>query len=199
MISVVEAPVRAQSDVPRRKLWTRDECARLATLFNLDRYELIEGELIEKVSKNYPHITGVLLLVEWLRLTFPSRNVVQEASIDVSAEDNPTSEPEPDAVVLRQSILELARRPSPEDVLLVAEVSVSTLAFDSGPKRDLYARAGIPEYWVLDIENRRTIVHRDPAGGEYRSVTSYGEDESVAPLAAPEAAFSFARVMAAAE
>jgi Uma2 family endonuclease len=74
----------------------------------------------------------------------------------------------------------------------VIEVSDSTLAFDLGPKARLYARAGIPEYWVFDIGERRLIVHRDPRAGGYCAVTAYVEGENVTPLALPAASFSVA-------
>jgi len=68
----------------------------------------------------------------------------------------------------------------------VVEVSDSSLGFDLTTKAALYARAGIVEYWVLDVAGRRLIVHRDPRAGRYISVAAYGEEESVAPLAALE-------------
>jgi len=63
-------------------------------------------------------------------------------------------------------------------------------------KADLYARAGIPDYWVFDINNRRLIVHRQPVEGKYTSIVEYREDESVAPLAAPESQFRVATAFA---
>jgi Uma2 family endonuclease len=80
--------------------------------------------------------------------------------------------------------------PRPEDLRLVVEISDSTVAFDMTTKAALYARAGIVEYWVLDIPARRIIVHRDPREGRYQSVTAYSEQERVSPLAAPEQEFS---------
>lgn len=192
MTPIIDVPVPPQAPPPRRKRWTREECARLSTLFDLERYELIEGELIEKMGKNHPHVFGLMLLVEWLRTIFPPRNVAQQISIDLRPEDNPTSEPEPDAVVLRCSLGELTPRPRPADILLVVEVSDTTHAVDLGAKRDLYARAGLPEYWVLDLPGRRIVAHREPVEGVYRSVAVYGEREPLAPLAAPSAAFSLA-------
>jgi len=56
-------------------------------------------------------------------------------------------------------------------------------------KAALYARAGIVEHWVVDVANRRLIVHREPLSGVYRFIAVYGEDEAVAPLAAPGAEF----------
>ena len=70
--------------------------------------------------------------------------------------------------------------------LLVVEVSDSTLRFDLTVKAALYARAGIVEYWVLDVSGRRLIVHREPTPGGYRSVVAYSEFESIAPLASPQ-------------
>jgi Uma2 family endonuclease len=113
--------------------------------------------------------------------------------IDVASEDNPTSEPEPDMAVLAKVGTEYpVANPPASDVRLVIEISDSTLAFDLGPKARLYARAGIPEYWVFDIGGRRVIVHRGPAAGGYSMVTTYAEGEIVAPLAFPGALFPVA-------
>jgi len=90
--------------------------------------------------------------------------------------------------VLRLPLQELKRIPLPEDVPLIVEAAATTLSMDLSTKADLYARAGIPDYWVLDVEKRRMIVHRDPVAGKYSSVV-YREDESVAPLAAPDREF----------
>jgi Uma2 family endonuclease len=113
-----------------------------------------------------------------------------ETSIDVSPEDNPRSEPEPDLIVLNRPSREIRNsNPGPADIRLIVEISDSTLGFDLTRKAALYARAGIPEYWVLDVASRRMIVHRDASAGRYSTVTAYDENESVSPLAAPQAAF----------
>lgn len=127
-----------------------------------------------------------MLLGKWLGSIFPDFTVGQEMPIDVRPEDNPSSDPEPDVVVLTRPYNELVPRPKANDVRLVVEVSDSTLAFDLTQKARLYARAEIPEYWVLDVANRRLIVHRRPQGGAYQEVVAYAEAESVAPLAAPD-------------
>ena len=69
---------------------------------------------------------------------------------------------------------------------MVVEIFDTTLRFDMTVKAALYARAGIVEYWVLDIGGRWLAVHREASKGEYQSVTWFGESESVAPLSAPE-------------
>ena len=113
-----------------------------------------------------------------------------ECAIDVAPEDNPTNEPQPDLVVFKQpSNFLTSRNPRPQDLHLVIEVSDTSLYFDLTKKAALYARAGIVEYWVLDVVGRKLFVHRDPQAGKYQSITEYAEQESVAPLAAPDAEF----------
>jgi Uma2 family endonuclease len=177
----------SSAPLPPHKKWTREECAELEKtgLLDWDRYELIEGELLLKMSKNHPHMVIVAVLAAWLREVFGTFLVITEPSIDLRPEDKATNAPEPDVIVLSQSIRELHARPLPDQLLLVAEVSDSTLAFDRTTKARLYARSAIREYWVLDVQGRRVIVHREPAGGEYRSIEAYGEDERVATLASP--------------
>src|SRR5450432_2069502 len=173
---------------PPRKRWTRSEYEELPSiLLDGQRLELIEGELIYKMGKKPPHVNSVALLGDWLVAVFGARCVLQEAPIDVASEDNPSSEPEPDLLVLKRDMAHFTRRkPRPDDLHLVVEVADSTLGFDLRTKAALYARAGIVEHWVLDVAGRRMIVHRDPQRGRYASVGAYAADESVAPLAAPD-------------
>lgn len=179
---------------PPRKRWTRAECDKLESMgwFIGQRFELIDGELISTMGKNRPHVVGLLLIHEWLVSVFRFRRVQQEANIDVAPEDNALNEPEPDLVVLGESRTKYSENPRPQDVLVVVEVSDTTLSFDLGKKARLYARAGIADYWVLDVNKRRLIVHREPVGGNYTSVLSYRHSESVAPLASPESLFRVA-------
>jgi Uma2 family endonuclease len=177
---------------PPRKRWTRAECERLEALgiFDQQRVELIEGELIDKMGKNRPHVDAATMFFGWLIQIFGTRQVNAEAPIDVAPEDNPTNQPVPDLIVLKPEYKGFrSATPQPRDLALVVEVADTTLAFDFTTKAALYARAGIVEYWVLDVSGRRLIVHRDPRDGRYASVTSYSEQESVAPLAAPNSAF----------
>lgn len=186
MPTVVESPARFTP--PPHKLWTRAECDRLAAAGFLepDRYELIGGELVLKVPKGYLHMLSLQLLMTWLQSQFGALHVLQEASIDLRPEDHTANAPEPDACVLRRSMRELRKRPGPEDLDFVAEISNTTLAFDLKVKAALYARTGIPEYWVLDVETQRVIVHRTPESGRYLDVTAYSAGEMVATLSAPE-------------
>jgi Uma2 family endonuclease len=174
----------------RRKRWTRSEYDALLSsdVLVCPKLELIDGDLIDKKGKKRPHVVSLRLLANWLRGVFGDCRVSTEAPIDVAAEDNRTSEPEPDLAVLKRDDTEFRSNPQAEDLHLVVEISDFTIAFDRTTKAALYARAGIVEYWVLDIPGRRMIVHRDPEGRRYTSVQAYSEEESVSPLAAPTAA-----------
>jgi Uma2 family endonuclease len=171
------------------------ECATLeeSGLWDQQRLELVHGELISKMGKKRPHVNALVAVQAWLVRSFGEQFVNPEAPIDVAPEDNPTNEPEPDLVVLSRASREFRdSNPRPADLRLIVEISDSTLGFDLTTKAELYARAGIVEYWVVDVAARRLIVHREPREGLYRAVTAYGEQETVCPLALPEREFRIA-------
>jgi Uma2 family endonuclease len=193
--SVTDRPYRPVPIDPLRKRWTRAECASLESsgLWEQQRLELVDGELINKMGKKRSHVNALVAVQAWLVRTFGEQFVNPEAPIDVAPEDNPTNEPEPDLVVLAKPSREFQNaNPRPADLRLVVEISDSTLGFDLTAKAELYARAGIIEYWVVDVAARRLLVHRDPREGLYRSVTAYTDQEIIAPLAAPPRAFRVA-------
>lgn len=186
-----DTPVAPPPQEPPRKRWTRTECAALeeSGIWDQQHLELVQGELISKMGKNRPHVNTLTRLYGWLVQVFGPDFVNPEAPIDVAPEDNPTNEPEPDIIVLRKDLSQFVSNPRPEDVLLVVEVADSSRQFDLTVKAQLYARAGIPEYWVADTTTRRIYVHRDPGSGKYRSVEIYSGEETVSPLNAPHAQF----------
>src|SRR5260221_3036874 len=181
MTAVAEShPVQVPTEL-RRKL-TRVDCRALeaAGLLEYDRFELIDGELVRRISKSPLHWLTLNLLLEWLRAIFGSRYVQQEISIGLSPALHATNEPEPDAVVLRRTIIEFAdANPGPTDLLLVVEVAATTRDYDLGAKAALYASAGIADYWVLDLQANRIVVHREPMGQRYSSILAYTADEAV--------------------
>ena len=175
---------------PFAVIWTRDDCAKLeADGYLTYRYELIEGDLIRKMPQNVPHRIAVTALIVWLCSVFGQEFVQTQATVDVSPEDNPTSEPEPDASVLsvplRTFVGSGQRNPTPAQTRMVVEVSDSTLNFDLTAKAGLYARAGIPEYRVIDLNNRQVHLLRDPANGVYQNVTVHNAMANISCLAAP--------------
>src|SRR4051812_35218367 len=122
---------------PPRKRFTRVEYDALEAtgLFDQQRLELIEGELIDKMGKNRPHTLVLKLVRTWLDGVFGVPSVDTETPIDVSIEDNPTSRPEPDILVCkRDSAHFLTANPGPNDIQLVVEVSDTSLVFDLSTK-----------------------------------------------------------------
>jgi Uma2 family endonuclease len=181
---------------PPHKLWTRSECDALerAGIIDPHRYELIHGELVSKTGKNLPHINALFLLCEWLESVFGKRYVLPEGALELTSRGDPASEPEPDAMVLTRP-LPLCSKPVPSEVRLLVEVSDTTLPFDRDVKAALYADAGVTEYWILNVNDRQIIVHREPSKAGYQSVTILGEQMPASPLAAPNTSISAGQLL----
>jgi Uma2 family endonuclease len=187
VVSTVEIP---------RKIWTRADTRLLVELGfpNAEKLELIDGEIIQKMGKNQPHILWQNLVQQWLQSAFGADYVQAESSIYVSAEDDATNEPEPDLIVTSKSVREYEDNATPADIRLVIEIADTTLNFDLGKKARLYARAGIVEYWVVDIPNSLVHVHLTPVKDAYASVVKYRFDEKITPLADPKAIICLERL-----
>ena len=197
-IIITETPAIPIPLAPPRKRWTRYECEQLAAtgLLDLSQLELIEGELITKMGKKRPHMIVEGGLTMWIAEVFGLLFLQADGTLDVGPQDNPTNEPMSDFVVLNRSFKEIkSSHTRPEDVRLLVEVSDSTLQFDSTTKARLYARAGIVEYWIIDVNGRKAIVHRAPVNGVYTSVVVYTENEPICPLGAPQAEFRAVTVL----
>jgi Uma2 family endonuclease len=168
-----------------------------------DPIELIEGLLIykdrskigERSPMHYPdHATGVSNLLPLNKLLEPlGCHLQSQLPVTIPQHD----EPEPDGAVVRGKIKDYARRhPSPADVLAVIEVSSSSLDFDRTTKGQIYARAGIPVYWILNLVDRQVEVFEEPdsAEGRYRKQIDFGSgsilrlaiDDTIIDVAANE-------------
>jgi Uma2 family endonuclease len=184
--------------LPRRKRFTRTDVARLTNAGVLEgqRYELIEGDLIDKMGQNPPHVWSIALLNVWLAKTFGGASVRCQAPIEIASDDQERNEPEPDFFVLAEVRLEYsARHARGDELLLLVEVSDTTARFDRTVKASLYARASVPEYWVLDVSARALFVHRHPSGGGYQQVTRLAEDETIAPDSRPDASVKVSELL----
>ena len=163
---------------------------------NNRRIELIWGELREKGPKSPAHAWAVDRLTAWSFAATPRDKVrvrVQNPLAFIDAD----SEPEPDIVWAKRRRYP-SRHPSSDDVLLLIEVADSSLAFDRGEKANLYATAGILDYWIVNLADRTVEVRRDPHEGHYRSVQTFGAGSVISPIAIPEARLSVDSLFAAA-
>jgi Uma2 family endonuclease len=178
--------------LPPRKRFTRSEYHLLSEngFFEAeDRYELVEGDIVEKMGQKEPHIG---LLMRWMAALIPvfGASFVRPQLPIVIGDD---SEPEPDLSIAARSAdayLAAGETAPASEIRLIVEISVNTLAYDTGPKALLYAQGGVPDYWALDVTGRRLIVHRDPTAEGYASIVTLSEADSIAPLAAPMSAFA---------
>jgi Uma2 family endonuclease len=128
------------------------------------RVELIDGLLVDMSPKTREHELAIAWLNRWLILAVDADRFIATVGMPLTLE---RSEPEPDLIVFAHD----ARRPyHPATAELVIEVSVSSLRHDLLIKAPLYAAAGVAEYWVVDVEGRRVVRHRDPSGGHYGAV-----------------------------
>lgn len=169
-----------------RHVWTADEYLRAsqAGVFAPDvRTELIEGEITEMSAQGADHIQATLRTGKRLRELFAG---VAHVRVQTTLRLGPRRVPEPDLAVVRGDEDDAPAVPPVADVLLIVEVPEWTLAFDRSDKARLYARAGVNEYWVLNLKDRQVEVFRDPQNGDYADVRVFTEDESVRPIAAPE-------------
>lgn len=171
---------------PLPKRWTRDEYRKLIDDGYLTdgKCELIEGEIIEKMSHGRRHIIALTRLTKILGAIFGPDLVQTQATLFVGT----SSDPEPDVAVLTQDVANfLDEDPGPENVHLLVEVSDSSLCLDMNTKSGTYARAGIPEYWVVNINARTLEVFRQPGQPGYADTMTLQANETVRPLAAPDA------------
>lgn len=182
---------------PKPIRWTRQQCNAMRESGVLtERYELVDGEITLKIGQNRPHALVIVLLTEWLTALFGARFVQIQLPILLAGADRNYSEPEPDAVVLTRPATDFpAENPDATNVALVIEVSDSSLRFDRATKASLYARNNIPEYWVVDIDGRQIIAHRQPAPNGYAGVLAFTANERIAPLARPTAAVEVAALL----
>jgi Uma2 family endonuclease len=193
-----ELPDSYSGEILPHKTWTRAELEVLESTGLLEgrHFELIEGELIDKMGKKRRHVIATKQVARTLRKAFTEGQIDVEAPIDLAELDNATNEPEPDVIVLRADARLYSFNPGPAELLLVVEVADSTLRQDLGTKARLYARAGIPDYWVVDIPTSKLHVLRDPAPEGYRFAQELVSGDSIRPLANPSASIPVAELLA---
>jgi Uma2 family endonuclease len=188
--------LRKRSGVrPRR--WTKEEYYRLGELgfFHGQRVELIEGIIMVLSPQGPTHWSATERVRARLERAFgPGFLVRLQGPIDLGA----PSEPEPDIAVVVGSVEDYTDA-HPTTALLIVEVSDSSLSYDRNRKASLYARAGIRDYWIVNLVDRQLEVYRDPVpdpahhyGHRYGSRTDLVPPATIAPLALPSQALPVA-------
>jgi len=145
-----------------------------------DPVELLEGWLVFKMPKNPPHRAATRIVRMAIESILPSGWYV-DSQEPIALFD---SEPEPDVVVVRGDTRQyLDRHPGPEDIALVVEVSDTTLQRDRSLKKRIYARAGIPIYWIVNLLDRQIEGYTQPFGegedADYATQQNYGLQDSL--------------------
>ena len=147
------------------------------------KLELIDGDLRAMTPEGTRHAAVIDLAADCLRRVFGSEFHVR-VQHPLAADDY--SEPEPDLAVVPGAIRDYMNA-HPTSAVLIVEVSNESLHHDRTVKQRLYARCGIPEYWILALPDARLEIYRDPADDGYRNVTTHAAGDRVAPPARPDA------------
>ena len=199
MVAAEEKAISLTLGVQRRK-FSKDEYYRMAEMgfFNGQRVELIDGEVILMSPQEAGHATAVELVARILEKAFgEGYHVRDQKPLDLGE----GHEPEPDAAVVIGSPRDYAQA-HPKTAVLVVEVALSSVDYDRVVKGSLYAKSGIPEYWLLNLRERRLEVFREPVpmpeqifGFGYKSMRIYLPDETVSPLAKPDAKIKVADML----
>jgi len=163
------------------RLWTVEEYHRMieaGVLTPSDRVELLEGLIVEMSPQLPPHASTTQRTARYLDRLLEGQAYVR---MQLPVTLQPQSEPEPDIAVVRIAPNEYAdHHPRPDEIFLLIEVADTTLERDRLQKAPLYAKAGIPEYWILDVNARQVYVFRNSNGSAYTEETVVGEGENLA-------------------
>lgn len=145
--------------------------------------ELLRGEVYQMSPQGPKHAHAVVRLDRILQQTLGDLAVI---AVQIPLRLGSETELEPDLMVLKPGWAEGEGLPGPEDVLLVIEVAQTSLSYDRETKLPLYAEAGIPEVWLVNLEEGVLEVYRGPQGNRYRFCEIVPQGEAKAPLAFPE-------------
>lgn len=146
--------------------------------FQHSHAELINGGIIDKSSPGALYYTVLSLLEAILRATFGTGHIIRTQAPFVVSDD---SEPEPDIAVVSGAPRDYLHK-HPSKAQLLVEIADSTLQYHREIKSELYAKCGIPEYWLVNLQERCVEVFRNARKGRYTELKSYYEGDSVTPL-----------------
>jgi Uma2 family endonuclease len=185
---------------PQLHNWTKQEYYKMVEvgLFEGKHVELIEGQIIEMSPMGSLHRTAIILASEMLRNIFIGRYFI---STQCPMDMGESSDPEPDIAVISGEIRDYTHA-HPTSAVLIVEVADTSLDYDRNKKASLYARAGIEDYWIINLNASRLEVYRNPIvdsekpyGYGYSSINIFTRLHSVSPLAIPQATISVADLL----
>ncbi len=174
--------------------WTREKYELLAEAGILgedERIELIDGFVVEISPQNAPHSGTVTLVQEALSSAFP---VGYSVRVQLPLLVSEASSPEPDISVVAGSTRDYMQE-QPVTAVLAVEVADASLFFDREVKHRVYAEAGSPEYWIVNLPEQVVEIYREPAGGRYRLRLLLDASDTIAPLARPDYSISIADLL----
>lgn len=177
------------------RTWTVDEYHQMLKVGILaadEHVELLSGQILEMSPQQPPHAATTRRASRYLdRRLEDLADVRTQLPITL----RPNSEPEPDIAIVRFDANDYANRhPSSDEIFWIVEISDTTLRKDREQKAQVYAKAGIPEYWILDINLRQAYILRNPNDEGYRSEMSLTLTDSVFSLAFPTLEISLANL-----
>ena len=175
------------SALPQRKIFTVSEYHKMidAGVFvgNSD-FELINGEIVKKMTQGDYHISCVNKLTRLLGRIVSDDFILSVQNAVIIGD---ISEPEPDIALLKfQDDFYSSGKPTAEDVLLLIEVSDSTVKYDRDTKLKMYAEAGVEEVWLVNLPRQILEVHSEPKKGKYKLTKKLAKNETVSPKNFPE-------------
>lgn len=193
MPAVLEARERAAMPYHRWSVSEFHQMAASGLLGESERVELIEGEMIDMAPIGSRHAFIVNRLSQAFSVGGANGQYLVSTQNPVCLGDR--SEPQPDIALLKNGNY-MEALPMASDVLLIVEVSDTTLDYDREVKLGLYARHGIPEVWLMDVNAGELAVYREPAEGQYRLIRKPTTAETVAPVLVSGVAISLAELLA---
>ena len=205
--AMVKAGILAYAELPHGELAASDDGQQFRRRFTVDEYyalakagilapservELLDGEIVTMAAIGNRHAFCVRWLMKALVIALGDRAVLDTQNpvrLDIR------NQPQPDLMILRWQDDGYRDLPGPSDVLLAIEVADTSAGFDRRYKAPLYARHGIPEMWLFDLNRRQVEIHDEPSAGAYSRTRVVGMDGSLTPAAFPDIAIAVANVL----